>query len=70
MTWERPAWYMTSQELADLVVLAMEQTQHFKKGERVHPEDLVAAFITHVEAIAIGASAAGKKMWEHERKGA
>jgi len=58
---------MTTEEFADLIVLALEQTNHFKRGERVHPEDLIAAFVTHAEAIGIGAGAAGKKMWEHER---
>jgi hypothetical protein len=40
VTWERPAWYMTTEEFADLIVLALEQTNHFKRGERVHPEDI------------------------------
>jgi hypothetical protein len=60
---------MTTEEFSDLIVNALETTNHFKKGERVHPEDIVAAFVTHAEAIAIGAGAAGKKMWEHERAG-
>jgi len=67
MTWDRPAWYMTTEEFADLIVHSLEQTNHFKRGERVHPEDIVAAFTTQAEAIALGAGAAGKKMWEHER---
>lgn len=67
MTWERPAWYMTTEEFADLIVHSLEVTNYFKRGERVHPEDIVAAFITAAETIAIGAGAAGKKMWEHER---
>ena len=67
MTWERPCWYMTPQELADLIVVALEQTHHFKKDEAVHPEDLIVAFVTHAEAIGIGAGAVGRKVWEHER---
>ena len=67
MTWERPCWYMTPQEFADLIVIALEQTHHFKKDEAVHPEDLIPAFVTHAEAIGIGAGAVGRKVWEHER---
>lgn len=68
MTWERPAWYMTTEEFADLIVNALEVTNHFKKGERVHPEDIVSAFVTHAEAIAIGAGAAGRKVWASENR--
>lgn len=67
MTWERPSWYMTTQEFADLVVKSLEQTNHFKRGERAHPEDIVIAFVTQAEAIALGAGAAGKKVYEYER---
>lgn len=66
MNWERPSWYMTTEEFADLVIQALEETHHFKRGERVHPEDIVSAFVTHAEAIAIGAGAAGRKV--HEAK--
>jgi hypothetical protein len=68
MSWERPSWYMTTQEFADLVVQSLEVTNHFKKGERIHPEDIVSAFVTAAETIAIGAGAAGKKMWAAEKK--
>lgn len=68
MSWERPSWYMTTQEFADLVVQSLEVTNHFKKDERVHPEDIVAAFVTAAESIAIGAGAAGKKVWAAEKK--
>ena len=68
MSWKRPDWYMTTEEFADLVVHSLEVTHHFKRGERVHPEDIVAAFVTAAETIGIGAGAAGKKMWEAEKK--
>lgn len=57
-----PYWYMTTQEFADLVVQSLETTNHFKSDERAHPEDIVAAFVSHAEAIAIGAGAVGKKI--------
>ena len=63
MTWDRPAWYMTTEEFADLVVRSLEQTDHFKRDEPAHPEDIVVAFITQAEAIAIGAGFAGKKVY-------
>jgi hypothetical protein len=59
---------MTTEEFANLVVQSLEVTNHFKRGERVHPEDIVAAFVTAAETIAMGAGAAGKKMWEAEKK--
>jgi hypothetical protein len=68
MSWNRPEWYMTTQEFADLVVRSLEVTNHFNKDERVHPEDIVAAFVTAAETIAIGAGAAGKKVWAAEKK--
>jgi len=67
MNWERPAWYMTTQEFADLVVKSLEQTNHFKRGERAHPEDIVIAFVTQAEAIALGAGFAGKKVHNASR---
>lgn len=67
MSWNRPEWYMTTREFADLVVHSLEVTNHFKENERVHPEDIVAAFVTAAETIAIGAGAAGKKIWTAEK---
>ena len=68
MSWNRPDWYMTTEEFAELVVESLEVTNHFKKGERVHPEDIVSAFITAAESVAIGAGAAGRKMWAADKK--
>ena len=56
-----PSWYMTTQEFADLVIQSLEITNHFKRDERAHPEDIVSAFVSHAEAIAIGAGAVGNK---------
>jgi hypothetical protein len=68
MSWKKPDWYMTTQEFADLVVQSLEVTNHFKKDDLVHPEDIVAAFVTAAETIGIAAGAAGKKMWAAEKK--
>lgn len=68
MSWNKPEWYMTTQEFADLVVQSLEVTNHFKKNERVHPEDIVSAFVVMAEAIAIGAGAVGSKVWAAEKK--
>jgi hypothetical protein len=68
MSWEKPSWYMTTEEFAELIVHSLEVTNHFKRGERVNPEDIVAAFVTAAETIAIGAGAAGKKVWASEKK--
>lgn len=53
---------MTPQEFADLVVESLEATNHFKRNELAHPEDIVIAFTTQAEAIALGAGAAGRKV--------
>jgi hypothetical protein len=68
MTWNRPAWYMTTEEFAELVISSLEQTDHFKRDEPAHPEDIVVAFTTQAEAIAIGAGFAGRKVHEHGRQ--
>jgi hypothetical protein len=68
MSWKKPDWYMTTDEFAELVVNALEVTNHFKRGEKNHPEDIVVAFVTAAETIAIGAGAAGKKVWAAEKK--
>ena len=62
MSWKKPDWYMTPREFADLVVESLEATNHFKSDELAHPEDIVIAFTTQAEAIALGAGAAGRKI--------
>jgi hypothetical protein len=62
MSWEKPDWYLTPLEFADLVIDSLEATNHFKRDELVHPEDLVIAFTIQAEAIAIGVGAAGRKI--------
>lgn len=68
--WNKPDWYMTPREFADLVVKSLEETHHFKSNEAAHPEDIVIAFVTQAEAIAIGAGAAGRKIYEASKKNA
>lgn len=62
-----PSWYMTTQEFAELVVQSLETSNHFKRGERAHPEDIVIAFVSHAEAVAIGAGAVGKKVSKEKK---
>lgn len=57
-----PDWYMTTQEFANLVVESLASTNYFKKDELAHPEDIVSAFVSQAEAIALGAAAAGRKI--------
>ena len=64
MSWQRPAWYITTEEFASLIVDSLEEQGYFKKGETVHPEDIVVAFTSTAESIAKGAAFAGKKMHE------
>jgi hypothetical protein len=68
MSWNKPEWYLTTEEFAELVVESLEVTHHFERDEKVHPEDIVAAFVTAAESIAIGAGAVGKKVWAAEKK--
>lgn len=65
--YNKPDWYITTEEFAELVVTSLEQTNHFRRGERAHPEDIVIAFTTQAEAIALGAGFAGKKVYNAGR---
>lgn len=68
MNWNKPTWYVTPKEFADVVVQALEQSNHFKKDEPAHPEDIVIAFITHAEAVALGMGFAGCKVTQSEKE--
>lgn len=68
MIWNKPDWYMTPREFADLVVESLEATNHFKSDELAHPEDIVIAFTTQAEAVALGAGAAGRKVHKAKKK--
>lgn len=43
--------YMTSRELADLVVQALDEQNYFKVDEVAHPHDIAIAFSTVAETI-------------------
>lgn len=62
-----PAWYITTQEFADNVVNLLDELNYFKREERVHPEDIVAAFGSMSEAFARGAGVAGRKVYESKK---
>lgn len=64
MSWEKPDWYMTTEEFSSVVVDALDSIGYFKKGEKAHPEDIVIAFTSVAEAVAAGAGFVGKKMYE------
>lgn len=46
--------YLTPEEFAELVVVSLEESGHFRRKERVHPEDLAIAFTTQAKAVALG----------------
>lgn len=64
MSWKSPEYYISPRELADLVVQSLENQGYFKANERAHPEDLVVAFTSHAESIAIGAGHIIRKVYE------
>lgn len=69
MNWEKPNWYVTPEEFAELVVQALEQTNHFNRNEPAHPEDIVIAFTSYAEAVALGIGATGRKIYQAEKQG-
>lgn len=62
--WEKPVWYLTPQEFADIVVSSLEENNYFKRDEKAHPEDIEAAFSTTATAVAHAIGAVGKKIHE------
>lgn len=62
MKWEPPSWYMTTEELASLIVESLDEQNYFKKDERAHPEDIVVAFTSTAESIAKGAGFVVRKL--------
>lgn len=43
--------YMTTRDLADLVIQALDEQNYFKKDEVAHPQDIAIAFSTVAETI-------------------
>ena len=66
--WIKPAWYLTPQEFADIIVDSLENNDYFKRNEKAHPVDIEAAFSTTASAIATAIDAIGKKMHEESIK--
>lgn len=62
--WNKPAWYLTPQEFADIIVDSLESNNYFKRDEKAHPVDIEAAFSTTASAVATAIDAIGKKMHE------
>ena len=67
MTWNKPAWYLTPQEFADIIVDSLESNNYFKRDEKAHPVDIEAAFSTTAVAVAHAIDAIGKKIYESEK---
>jgi hypothetical protein len=67
MTWNKPAWYLTPQEFADIIVDSLEDNNYFKRDEKAHPVDIEAAFSTTASAIAHAIDAIGKKIYDAEK---
>ena len=66
--WIKPAWYLTTQEFADIIVDSLEQNNYFKRDEKAHPVDIEAAFSTTASAIATAIDAIGKKIHEESAR--
>ena len=64
--WIKPAWYLTPQEFADIIVESLEDNNYFKRDEKAHPVDIEAAFSTTASAVAHAIDAIGKKIHDAE----
>ena len=65
--WKKPAWYLTPQEFADIIVNSLEDNNYFRRDEKAHPIDIEAAFSTTASAIAHAIDAVGKKIYDAEK---
>jgi chaperonin GroEL (HSP60 family) len=65
--WKKPAWYLTPQEFADIIVNSLEDNNYFKRNEKAHPVDIEAAFSTTASAVAHAIDAIGKKIHDAEK---
>lgn len=66
--WKKPAWYLTPEEFANIIVDSLEDNNYFKRNEKAHPIDIEAAFSTTASAIAHAIDAVGKKMYDAEKQ--
>ena len=62
--WIKPAWYLTPQEFANIIIDSLEENNYFKRDEKAHPVDIEAAFSTTASAVATAIDAIGRKMHE------
>jgi hypothetical protein len=65
--WKKPAWYLTPQEFADIIINSLEDNNYFKRNEKAHPVDIEAAFSTTASAVAHAIDAVGKKIHDAEK---
>jgi hypothetical protein len=56
-----PDWYLTVDEFAHLIADTVYECGYFKRGDRMHPEDIEAAFTSTATAVSKGISFAGVK---------
>ena len=64
--WKKPAWYLTPQEFANIIVDSLEDNNYFMRDEKAHPVDIEAAFSTTATAVAHAIDAIGKKIHDAE----
>lgn len=65
--WIKPAWYLTPQEFADIIVDSLEDNNYFKRNEKAHPSDIEVAFSTTASAMAHAIEVIGKKINQEQR---
>lgn len=65
--WNKPAWYLTPQEFANIIIDSLEDNNYFKRDEKAHPIDIESAFSTTATAVAHAIDAIGKKIYDEER---
>lgn len=62
-----PSWYITPEDFADLVIDISEEIGYFKRGQKMHPEDIAINFSTVIQSVAAGMGYVGKKVHEASR---
>jgi chaperonin GroEL (HSP60 family) len=65
--WNKPAWYLTPQEFAEIIINSLEDNNYFKRDEKAHPVDIESAFSTTASAVAHAIDAVGKNIHNAEK---
>ena len=65
--WNKPAWYLTPQEFASIIIDSLEENGYFKRNEKAHPVDIEAAFSTTAQAVAQAVDYIGKKIHQETK---